>query len=286
MPLSPSASVLRPADGDSTINERILNLVTTLSERVKQLESKLDGVQNSKRSAPQQPANAFTDDVIPTHLEHGRPAKRARSLLPSIPRSSSNGNEVYFTADDDSSTGQNGSDAEVEDAATVLEFLAWGRLKDSNLTSGIRDQTVHNPPSCQEDDILQNAQAWNSPKSVPGGSVAVETFQISQIQDMLPTKTHVTFLVGFHADWLLFMHCAFHAPSFLQELRQFYDDDEGMITMTSTGLQWAALLFAVICGSMTCARPAQVSKWGFQEGKTIVGKLSIAAKLLQKSKAF
>lgn len=283
MPLSPGAPVLRPADGDSTINEKILNLVTTLSERVKQLESKLDVVQPSKRFVPEQSSSDFLDDDVHIHLEQGRPAKRARSVMPSIPRSFSNGKEVGVAtdnADNDSSTGQNSSDAEAEDAATVLEFLAWGRLKDSNLTSGIRDQTAHDPPLCQENDILQTAQAWNSPTSIPGGNVSVEMFQISQIQDMLPTKTLVLFLVEFHADWLLFMHCAFHAPSFLQELHRFNEEDEGKISMTSNGLQWAALLFAIICGSMTCARPAQVSKWGFREGKKIFGELPIVTKLL------
>jgi hypothetical protein len=29
----------------------------------------------------------------------------------------------------------------------------------------------------------------------------------------------------------------------------------------------AALLFAIICGSMTCAKPATVLKWGFRGGQ-------------------
>tara|TARA_R110002060_G_scaffold63482_1_gene72740 strand:+ start:389 stop:937 length:549 start_codon:yes stop_codon:yes gene_type:complete len=173
--------------------------------------------------------------------------------------------------ENDSTSGQNGSDAEVEDAATVLEFLAWGRLKESNLTSGIRNPSiVHEPSSHQEQDILQSAQAWgNSPSSVSGGIIPMDTMQISQIQALLPTKMQVFLLFEYHADWLLFMHCSFHVPTFRRELDQFYDEDQGVISITSAGLQWAALLFAIICGSMTSVQPAEVLKWGFHQGNSL-----------------
>ncbi|PVH71544.1 hypothetical protein DL98DRAFT_503508, partial [Cadophora sp. DSE1049] len=212
-----------------SINERILSLVTSLSDRVKHLESKLDERTTRKRYA--------------------------RSL------------ERDFLTENDSTSGQNGSDAEIEDAATVLEFLAWGRLKESNLTSGIRNPSiVHDPSTHQEQDILQSAQAWgNSPSSVPGGIIPMETMQISQIQAMLPTKMQVFLLFEYHADWLLFMHCSFHIHTFRRELDQFYDEDQGVISITSAGLQWAALLFAIICGSMTSVQPAEMLKWGFHQ---------------------
>ena len=81
-----------------------------------------------------------------------------------------------------------GLDPEVEDAATVLEFLAWGRLKDSNLTDGLRDpigphdKTVHTGK-----DIIQTAQSCGlSPASVPAAQTSLEVLQIPQIQEMLP----------------------------------------------------------------------------------------------------
>jgi hypothetical protein len=264
--MSPGRTGSKSTAGESVINEKILTLVTTLSDRVKLLESKLDTtVHQRKRSAPDSPP-----EVVEGHesskLE--RPPKQARHLLSEPPGQASNSHERENTIENDLSAGQNGSDAEAEDAATVLEFLAWGRLKDSNLTSGIRDSsTVHDPPLYPEKDMLQSTQAWaSSPTSIPGGSASLETFQISQIQEMLPTKNQVFLLSSYHAEWLLFMHCGFHAPSFTLELNQFYDEDEGVITMTSTSLQWTALLFAIICGSMTCAKRSQVSKWGFREG--------------------
>jgi hypothetical protein len=239
------------------------------------LESKLDVVNPLKRPAPDAslPLSQGHERAAPLH--HERPTKQAR-ILPSAPHSSLTGNSMDHAAENEATADQSGFDAEAEDAATVLEFLAWGRLKDSNLTSGIRETSIiHEPAIYHEKDIFQTAQAWTSPpNSIPGGSISIETFQISQIQDMLPTKAQVFSLVEYHADWLLFMHCSFHAPSFLQELNQFYTDDEGVISMTSTGLQWTALLFAIICGSMTCAKPPQVLKWGFREGKSISRTLS------------
>ncbi|KAH7393562.1 hypothetical protein BKA64DRAFT_90903 [Cadophora sp. MPI-SDFR-AT-0126] len=256
----------REPSAEASINERILSLVTSLSDRVKHLESKLDGEATRKKHS--------VDRLVDPAQEHGstsvqleRARKRARVHRSDERHDDQRSHERDFLAENDSTSGQNGSDAEVEDAATVLEFLAWGRLKESNLTSGIRNPSiVHDPSLNQEQDILQTAQAWgNSPSSVPGGIIPVETMQISQIQAMLPTKMQVYLLFEYHADWLLFMHCSFHVPTFRRELDQFYDEDQGVISITSAGLQWAALLFAIICGSMTSAQAAEVLKWGFHQ---------------------
>jgi hypothetical protein len=160
---------------------------------------------------------------------------------------------------------------EIFQAATVLEFLAWGRLKDSNLTSGLRDSSaVQDAIPYPDKDIIQTTQAWGlSPSSVSASHMTMETLQISQIQEMLPDKEQVMLLFEYHADWLLFMHCSFHVQTFRRELEQFYSNDHGIISRTSSGLQWAALLFAIICGSMTCAKPTQVTRWSFNRGASI-----------------
>jgi hypothetical protein len=141
---------------------------------------------------------------------------------------------------------------EIFQAATVLEFLAWGRLKDSNLTSGLRDSSaVQDAIPYPDKDIIQTTQAWGlSPSSVSASHMTMETLQISQIQEMLPDKEQVMLLFEYHADWLLFMHCSFHVQTFRRELEQFY-------------------LFAIICGSMTCAKPTQVTRWSFNRGASI-----------------
>ncbi|CZR59277.1 uncharacterized protein PAC_09169 [Phialocephala subalpina] len=261
----PSSPARRGSTLDPPINERLLSLVTTLSDRVQRLEAKIDGAQVSKDLATDEieiPLNQY--DTSSTQLE--RPAKRVRVHEETVQPSSSL-QENTPLEEDDSGSGPNASDAEVEDAATVLEFLAWGRLKDSNLTSGVREPpNIHDSAARTDSDVIQGVQAWGtSPSSIPGGSVAMESLHISQIQEFLPAKMQVFELFEYHADFLLFMHCSFHAPTFRKELDQFYDDDHGVISMSSAGLQWSALIFAIMCGSMACVKPHHVRKWGFQE---------------------
>lgn len=74
-------------------------------------------------------------------------------------------------------------------------------------------------------------------------------------------------LFEYHANWILFMHCSFHVQTFRRELEQFYEVDNGVISLTTVGLQWTALLLSIICGSMTCAKPEHVASWGFHRGK-------------------
>lgn len=246
-------------------NEKILSLVTTLSERVRHLESKLDGLEPRKRSATDESIDPSPGALI------SRPSKQPRISQSEIPEIVSNRREDELVlAEVESISGQNSSDEaqEVEDAATVLEFLAWGRLKDSNLTSGLRDTSAaHENALYPDKDIIQTTQAWGlSPSSVSASHMTMETLQISQIQEMLPEKEQVMLLFEYHADWLLFMHCSFHARTFRRELEQFYKNDSGIISRTSSGLQWAALLFTIMCGSMTCAKPAQVIRWRFNQG--------------------
>lgn len=261
--VSPRASYSSPTaprrgDAEAPINERILSLVTTLSERVKHLESKIDDFEPRKRSSVDEPVE-YQD--FPT-----RPIKQARmSQSEPVQTIQHIQHDDVIQGENESSSAQNSSDAEAEDAATVLEFLAWGRLKDSNLTTGVRDPTSnHDSAAYPDKDVIQTTQAWGqSPTSMSTGQTAMETLQISQIQEMLPSKAQVMLLFDYHSDWLLFMHCSFHVQTFRKELDMFYQQDNGIINMTTVGLQWTSLLFAILCGSMTCAKPAQVMKWGF-----------------------
>ncbi|KUJ19815.1 uncharacterized protein LY89DRAFT_731066 [Mollisia scopiformis] len=256
---APRGSTVEP-----TINERLVSLVTALSGRVQRLEAKIDGTQATQATQAWGPSDS--EQLIALMDQHV--AKRARLHLAETIQTPSALHENVRAEEDDSGSGQNASDAEVEDAATVLEFLAWGRLKDSNLTSGIREPpNIHESSAIRTDaDVIQGVQAWGtSPSSIPGGSVAMENLHISQIQELLPTKMQVFLLFEYHTDWLLFMHCVFHVPTLRKELDQFYDDDQGVINMTSSGLQWTALLFAIMCGSMACVKPHFVRNWGFHE---------------------
>ena len=264
--LSPTVAFQTPTapgrqEVDAPINERILSLVTTLAERVKNLETKLDGSGPRKR-----PADGAFNELLISSAD--RPLKQTRISQPEASQADVTVREDELMHAETDSNSRRNSDAEAEDAATVLEFLAWGRLKDINLTNDLRDPSgPHDLVSYPEKDIIQTTQAWVlPPSSVSASHMTMETWQISQIQEMLPDKEQVVLLFEYHADWLLWMHCSFHVQTFRRELEQFYNTDSGIIIRTSSGLQWAALLLAIICGSMTCAKPTQVASWGFTQG--------------------
>lgn len=83
---------------------------------------------------------------------------------------------------------------------------------------------------------------------------------------MIPRREQVKMMVDYHVKWLLFMHCSFHVQTFSRELEQFYDIDSGFINMTSVGLQFSSLFFAILCSSMASAQLSHVTKWGFHQG--------------------
>lgn len=253
----------RASDLETPVDERVLTLIEALSNRVKTLEAEVDNVKMHSSNTINQTDPALETSPVSTYRDE-RPTKRVKlshnesAIAPS--------SDVALNSYEPRS-GENASDHDVEDAATVLEFLAWGRLKDSHLTSGVRGTSIMNDALGRPDiEVTQSTQAWaSSPSSIPSGSVvALENLHISQIQQLLPTKTQVFNLFEYHVDWLLFMHCGFHEQTFRNELNRFYDEDRGTISMTSTGLQWTALLFSILCGSMTSVKSQRTRTWGFQ----------------------
>ncbi|OCK76706.1 hypothetical protein K432DRAFT_419049 [Lepidopterella palustris CBS 459.81] len=121
------------------------------------------------------------------------------------------------------------TDSEIEDAATILEFLAWGRMK--------------NPD-------------YHSKES------AIPDLQMLQLN--LPTRHQVSLLFDWHIKCLLWYHGSFHAPIFRRQLQEFYDRHNGAIESKSLSLQWVALLFSILTGAMTCAGDV-ARTWGFRD---------------------
>ncbi|KAJ5646385.1 hypothetical protein N7490_002757 [Penicillium lividum] len=150
--------------------------------------------------------------------------------------------------------GSENTPREVEDAATILEFLAWGRRKDPTYQDEIARQNNidHSPGDVAADDELENV-------GISGLSAP------ALCQSLLPDKAKVYQLVRYHCDCLLWRHGSFHTKTFLAQLDRFYEKDEGQIRGSGIHLQWIALLFAILTGSMACA-PRQISQsWGFRD---------------------
>ncbi|KAJ6069211.1 hypothetical protein N7499_011098 [Penicillium canescens] len=203
-----------------------LDIIQRLESRIEQLETELEETRAREIQQPTPTVRSASTPGLPT-----TPSPRAVQSS---------------TLDTEESVG------EVEDAATILEFLAWGRRKD---------------PTYQ-DAIIQNSKPGNSP-----GDVTVEDeidytrspgYMPSSIcQMLLPTPPKVYQLVKYHMDCLLWYHGALHATTFMQELNEFYNKHNGQIDAPGVDLQWVALLFTILTGSMTCAPRSVAQSWGF-----------------------
>ncbi|KAL3477335.1 hypothetical protein BJX99DRAFT_226398 [Aspergillus californicus] len=139
---------------------------------------------------------------------------------------------------------------EMGDAATILEFLAWGRRK--------------NPELC---DDLQSpgdvtAEHENDGGRIPGmgpDRASAEAY----LQLLLPRRALLERLVAFHCDRVLWYHNSFEASRLQAEIDIFYRIAQGQPGHPSVDFQWLALLFAILCGALACAPRHLAQSWGF-----------------------
>ncbi|KAI1613520.1 hypothetical protein EDD36DRAFT_382232, partial [Exophiala viscosa] len=138
--------------------------------------------------------------------------------------------------------------SEIEDVVTVLEFLAWGRTKDPE--RAIIEPGVGIRPSEELDHALDldiSLHAW--------------------LQILLPSKRQIHNLVEYHNNCMLWFHGSYFAPTLSQELDSFYADHRGKFDSNGVTLQWIALLFSVMAGTITSAPAHEARKWGFDESE-------------------
>jgi hypothetical protein len=146
-------------------------------------------------------------------------------------------------------------DPKIDDAATVLEFLAWGRRKDHDFHDAPENESGPRRHSVAEEELL-----------IPGTSAdSISGPQLDLLEILLPSKEHIYKLVEFHGSCLLWYHGSYMALVFRDELDTFYSEYQGQIRHPDVNMQWLSLLFAILTGSMTCASTAKASSWGFEE---------------------
>ncbi|KAK4561464.1 hypothetical protein LTR86_004782 [Recurvomyces mirabilis] len=195
----------------------------------------------------------------------------ARIYEPSSQRSTLVARQGYDTA---AKSSHGASEREVVDAATILEFLAWGRCKQVDYLSAL--------PSCSEDaaapsirsaTIADAISAWPSPDGY-----ATSSSPVLHLQILLPDRNKTFELVDYHVHSLLWYHCSFHGSTFLHQLERFYSDHDGQVEEAE--IQWVALLFAVLAASISCGNRNVVAAWGFRsaEQSTLSQKWYEAAK--------
>lgn len=97
---------------------------------------------------------------------------------------------------------------------------------------------------------------------------AQETF----LQMLFPSLDHIWRLVDYHELYLLWYHGCYHGPTLRWELNNVLSSQEppsSSIVIKGLDLQWLALLFAVIAGSLTCATNRKLEQWGFSKREAV-----------------
>ncbi|KAJ4290355.1 hypothetical protein N0V90_010571 [Kalmusia sp. IMI 367209] len=148
-----------------------------------------------------------------------------------------------------------------ENAAAILEFLAWGKRKNPDY------QSVVSPQADVTCAIIEPGDICDVPDSLEEMSNTANILQL-----LLPDPKQVWQLVDYHESSLLWYHNSYHAPTFRQQLKIFHNRFSGCIddcheSKQRVNLQWVGLLFSIMTGSMTCAPPSQTQAWGFKSSE-------------------
>lgn len=156
----------------------------------------------------------------------------------------------------------NGPVSDIDNAATVLEFLTWGRskLSDYDLKALELLKEPHNagPAAVARD----SGPDWDVSNGLGGTGAA----QVSFLQLLLPSRRQIFQLVEYHINSVLWYHGCFHGPTFYEELKEVYKAPSGL-QVRDMDLRWTALLFSVMAASMTCANEQMASSWGFKRNE-------------------
>lgn len=151
--------------------------------------------------------------------------------------------------------GTEASDRVVKDAASILEFLAWGRKMHPEYNSHLSPEaSAHARPGPED---VGDAEHTSFP------DILNEDPNIGHLQLLLPGRKQLWDLVRYHEECLLWYHCSYFPPSFNKQLEVFFDRFNGVIE-GGVNLRWLAVLFAVITGSITCAPDHITQALGFR----------------------
>ena len=211
------------------------------SSRSQELELLRRRVDELQQQIAQPPPAGIIESIHPPIVIGG--AEEPASLQArSLPQS-----EQQLERQPERDTGDDTCDPVLQDAASILEFLAWGRRKDPD---------VHSIGTSAEEPPVRDEH---------GTDPFSDCNSLAVIQLLLPDAAHVQMLVDYHCDSLLWYHGSFFAPTFRAQLQTFWGHHGGKITSKGLNLQWVALLFSVMAGSLTCASSAQAKAWGYRD---------------------
>jgi hypothetical protein len=148
----------------------------------------------------------------------------------------------------------------LDNAVSILEFLAWGKRKDQNYQDSVSPEA----------NVMRQKVETGDVRDVPDGLEETSNI-INILQLLLPNPRQVWQLVDYHETSLLWYHNSYYAPTFRKQLKVFYDRFSGCVVSNEckreVNLQWLALLFSILAGSMTCAPSSTTLFWGFKNSE-------------------
>lgn len=211
------------------------DLVQALLDRVNQLEARLE--EQDPISITRSPRNSSTSPEQST---------------PPV------GNEVPVSPCEPSTPERNTNH---EDAATVLEFLTWGRTKDADFSKA---------PEYTRGPSRVNAGFEEESSTSNVLHESGKNAQLDILEALLPSKSHIKQLSNYHDASILWYHGSYLATTFKRDLDVFLTNYGGDVRHPELNLQWLALLFAVLTGSITCAPLSVLRIWQFSEAERSV----------------
>lgn len=127
--------------------------------------------------------------------------------------------------------------------------------------------SFHNSSALHDTSPICMSRGW------PGnfGSTSAFDSQLVFLQLLVPDTVQIKRLVNYAEKRVLWYHGCYHGPTFNAELQTRLSISQSRIsktlTLKSDDLQWAALFFAVVSGTMTCASPQAALSMGFEESE-------------------
>jgi hypothetical protein len=107
-----------------------------------------------------------------------------------------------------------------------------------------------------------------SPLPLPPGFPNTQRDSVALLQLQLPDVVQIWHLVDYHERSLLWYHGCYHGPTFRAELRYALEHYDDSLVLDELNLQWVALLFSIMAGSMACAGGGSLQSWGFHQAET------------------
>jgi hypothetical protein len=104
-----------------------------------------------------------------------------------------------------------------------------------------------------------------SQSPLPPGFPDLRATSLALLELHLPSVSQIWSLVDYHEKFLLWYHGCYHGPTFRHELEESLENHDDSLPLAVLDLQWVALLFSIMAGSMACANRNLTNSWRFKE---------------------